>query len=400
MKHNKHIHDEDYDINIKLMVPLLSILVCTVCLCATTWAWYTASVSTGVASITAKANVTETVKDANGNRVDIQNGKYILRPGENNENKTYTIEFTLGDASNGYFALIDIEDGDARLSSNSISLLDLFVNRVYAEGDETKKCVAISKDETTSIYIVVNTTKTISIHYAWAVYKDNKPDLGDGSNSYGEPVSGTIDLREQTQTPKTATITFNYIDATTGKPLPYSVLGIESYGLRENEEDLPQTATIVYEADGEEIEIFAPEGYLLEKNDSFNEKENVESRVYRIETDEDVVINVSCVPIPQDTSNDIETENTSESDNDVTEITPPNIDNSSDETETPNTDSSDATEQKNSSEISNADETDQSNTNTEQSGDQPVESLLITNSTDEGTAENAPSSDDINSGTE
>lgn len=53
MKLNKHIHDEDYDFNIKLIVPLLTILVCTICLCATTWAWYTASVSTGVNSIKA-----------------------------------------------------------------------------------------------------------------------------------------------------------------------------------------------------------------------------------------------------------------------------------------------------------------------------------------------------------
>lgn len=56
MKHIKHIQDEDYDFSIKLMVPLLTILVCTICLCATTWAWYTASVSTGVNSIKAGVN--------------------------------------------------------------------------------------------------------------------------------------------------------------------------------------------------------------------------------------------------------------------------------------------------------------------------------------------------------
>ena len=82
MKHNKHIHDEDYDINIKLMVPLLSMLVCTICLCATTWAWYTASVSTGVNSIVAGANVSETVSCGESCNVSKTDGVYILEPGQ------------------------------------------------------------------------------------------------------------------------------------------------------------------------------------------------------------------------------------------------------------------------------------------------------------------------------
>lgn len=407
MKHIKHIHDEDYDFSIKLMVPLLSILVCTICLCATTWAWYTASVSTGVTSIKAKANVTESVScvgECNYSKID--DGEYVLEPGE------YKLSFTnTGDAEYGYYALIDLEDRTDTLQSNTASIIDLFINRVYAEESEAQVQTINNKgyfyikksSENLSFPIIVDSEKILKIQYVWGV-KDDKTGqiiLEEKYASYENPInteSGINLLQDQPTAP--ATITFNYIDATTGKPLPYSVFGIEPYGLRENEEDLPQTATIVYEADGEDIEIVAPEGYLLKMDDSFGETENVESRIYRIETDEDIVINVYCVEIPKDTTvqdnnDDTELDNTAESEAVITDATLPTIENNSDETET-----SDSTNQNSSTEIPSVDETNQSDTNAESSSDKPIESLLITDSINEGISESNPSSYETNSGTE
>lgn len=313
MKHNKHVHDEDYDINIKLMVPLLSMLVCTICLCATTWAWYTASVSTGVNSIVAGVNVSETVSCGENCNVTKTNGVYSLEP-----NKTYVVTFNPeGNVTNGYYALIDIIDDPTNTSASEIAsqtLFGLFVNRVYAEESEIqaqtlsgiKGHVYINKNDsdTTRITITVDSTKQLKIQYIWKVVENDNVIWDEKYEGYKDidfTVNNVINLTE-TQSTTSATVTFNFINAETGEALPYSALGIETYGLSENEE-LPQTATIVLEADLEEYEIFAPEGYLLKLDESRGETENQESRIYTLEPGKDAVINVSCVVRPESNPN-------------------------------------------------------------------------------------------------
>lgn len=298
MKHNKHIHDEDYDINIKLMVPLLSILVCTICLCATTWAWYTASVSTGVNSIVAGANVSETVSCGESCNVSKTDGVYILEPGD------YILSFTeIGKAEYGYYALIDLEAYN--VPSNTASILNLFVNRVYAQGNDSfQGNIYIGKEisQPISIPITVNVKKVLKIQYVWGVKDQNTNNvvLEGQYASYNNSIDVSAGICTLADEP--ATVTFNFINAITGEALPYSALGIETYGLSENEE-LPQNATIVLEADLEEYQIFAPDGYLLQKDESRGETEDQESRKYTLEPGKDAVINVSCVVRPESNPN-------------------------------------------------------------------------------------------------
>ncbi len=315
MKHNKHIHDEDYDINIKLMVPLLSMLVCTICLCATTWAWYTASVFTGVNSIVAGANVKETVtygENCTECILSSTDGMYLLEP-----NKTYVVTFKPeGNVAKGYYALIDITNESTNKSTPETALqtlFGLFVNRVYAEGSGIKGHVYINNNDhnTTSIKITVDSKKELKIQYIWKVDENIENDLGEEYKDYKDSVFSTSAINSiknntinnsEVQSSTQTTVTFNFINAETGEPLPYSALGIETYGLSENEE-LPQTAAIVLEADLEEYEIFAPNGYLLKLDESRGETEDQESRIYTLEPGKDAVINVSCVVRPESNPN-------------------------------------------------------------------------------------------------
>ena len=305
MNHNKHIHDEDYDINIKLMVPLLSILVCTICLCATTWAWYTASVSTGVNTITSGVNVEikATVEDL---PADIQNGAFIVNSG-----KTLKLSFTGKEAENGYYALICIED--ARDTPSGNSLFNILVNRVYAEGESftpIKKRVYFGKEITKDISITNShsTSKQVTVSVVWAEIDtdvNGNPSHKLNENLYPEYSDELIGESLVLQ-PSRSYITINYLD-TEENPLPASVLGMETYGLRDNLEEEP--AIISFETEESEFTVTAPEGYLLKKDDTFNEETDVPSRTYQIEPCEEIEINVICVKIEEepaevDNSND------------------------------------------------------------------------------------------------
>lgn len=296
MKNNKHIHDEDYDFSIKLMVPLLSILVCTICLCATTWAWYTASVSTGVNTITSGVNV-EVNATINNNPIDIQNGAYIVNYGE-----TLKLSFTGKGAENGYYALISIVDAPDTPSGNS--LFGLLVNRIYAEGETSspiKKSVYFEKNSTKDVAITNNysSPKQVSLIIVWAdlVIDENGESTHklntDLYSDYSDEFSGeTLSLQ-----PSRSLITINYLDIEEN-PLPASVLGIETYGLRDNAEEEP--AIISFETEETEFTVTAPEGYLLKKDSNFNEEDNVGYRTYQIELSEEIEIDVICVKIEEE----------------------------------------------------------------------------------------------------
>lgn len=396
MKHIKHIHDEDYDFSIKLMVPLLSILVCTICLCATTWAWYTASVSTGVTSIKAKANVTESVSCVGEcNYTKIDDGEYVLEP-----SVAYTLTFQPGDAQNGYIALIDLEDY-VDSQTNTASIIDLFVNRVYADEPETQTLIADkgyvlvnkSNEADLEIPITVSSRKVLKIQYIWCVVENDQIVWGEYQDYRLKQFTNAsgISLQEPHQESR-ATVTLNFINATTNELLPYSALGSQTYGLNEDENQ-PQTATVVFKADSDEIVISAPDGYLLLMDDIRGETDNVESRVYRIETDKDIVINVYCVEIPQNNVNDpVAQDPVPEGESNVNDTVPPDIENNTGESNISDAGTSDDTDKNESPSIPNTGETDSENKTEDTNGEDTIESLLIANPVDEGTTNSIPPS--------
>lgn len=295
MKLNKNIHDEDYDFSIKLMVPLLTILVCTICLCATTWAWYTASVSTGVNSITSGVSSNVKMNITQGDAIVNGDGSYTIKP-----NSTIELCLSVGTASNGYYALIDITDEN---SSYSISetLLNIFVNRVYAEEDNTIR-KAIYLDQTKTVKISNKDTasqKNVSIRIVWAdAVKDSNGNIvnhilnSNYSTYYTEITEDTINILSRTRI-----VTINYLDIDEN-PLPASVLGLDTYGLRDNLEE--ETAIIRFETEESEFTVTAPEGYLLQKDGNFNEETDVPYRTYQIEPVEEIEIDVICVKIEEE----------------------------------------------------------------------------------------------------
>lgn len=404
MKNNKHIHDEDYDFSIKLMVPLLTILVCTICLCATTWAWYTASVSTGVTSITAKANVNVTVKNANGEDIDPTNGKYVLEPPAGQTVK-YTLSFNPGEATNGYYALIDIENGD-KSNSNTASILDLFVNRVYAD-DSKKVCVEVGEDKENQLVITTDVTKTVSVKYVWKVFDSQGNVIVDEemkSYDYKNPKE-KIEFIENS----TNIITIYFVDSD-NNPLSAEILNKEPYSGSLNQE----CAVTNIETREQEIVVQAPADYYLVPID--DESENIEQRKLSIDSIENNTLYIKCIEKSDESALE-------QIDNSVDTVQHTiNITNTNDIQEEVKTDSSVAkSDDSNPSDLTNdkelssgqessteggADEssdilsTENKELSVDTTVDQPIESLLITDSADEGTTETTPSSDNTNSGTE
>ncbi len=271
MKHNKHIHDEDYDINIKLMVPLLSILVCTICLCATTWAWYTASVSTGVNSIVAGVNATVTAKIGESD-APLNNGTYILEP-----NKTLSLTFEGKNAANGYYALIDITN-ESEASSISETLFSLFIKRVYAE-ESIRKAIYFSEDIQSTLTITNSNpsiSKKITVRFVWADQVVNEN--GDISYKLNQSYSDHYPVVENNNVTinldKLKVLVAHFYDVETQKPLPSDSQETETYNLEETKES---GLVDVYEFEGTSCEVKAPEGYMIVVKNEQGEVSYVES---------------------------------------------------------------------------------------------------------------------------
>lgn len=307
MKHNKHIHDEDYDINIKLMVPLLSILVCTICLCATTWAWYTASVTSGVSTISSGIGASVSLSEISGNVTVNGNNSYTASPGAK-----FTLNFNAGQASNGYYALIDITDEQTNESTPETglqTLFSLFVNRIYAEEEATtnqgvKKAIYFNEDKTIEITNGDSKTKIVTVNIVWA---DSGPELNSKLYpNYSKENTTTLYLQSQTQT---SSVTVSYFD-TENNLLPASILASEetqNFGLRENTEE--DKAIFTYETEESTFTVVAPAGYLLQKDENFNEDTDVQYRTYELKQGEENAIVVICKKIVEepakvDNSND------------------------------------------------------------------------------------------------
>ena len=322
MKHNKHIHDEDYDINIKLMVPLLSMLVCTICLCATTWAWYTASVSTGVNSIVAGVNVTVTAKIGESD-APFNNGAYTLRQGE-----TLTLTFTGNNAANGYYALIDINDPDNTLNLSE-SIINLFVNRVYAEEATTQgitKAIYFNEGKKIEITNDESNTKIVTVAIVWAnpviengIIKGHCLDKQFNYETIEQGEEIQIIIQEESVS---KVLIAHFYDVETQKPLPSDSQETETYNLEETED----TGLVgIYEFEGTTCEVKAPEGYMIVVKNEQGEDAYVESVIYdNLPEEETTEVTIFCiskeklntenketpsetVDVPEEGSSDIET---------------------------------------------------------------------------------------------
>ena len=303
MKHNKHIHDEDYDINIKLMVPLLSILVCTICLCATTWAWYTASVSTGVNSIVAGVNATVTAKIGELD-APLNNGAYTLGQGE-----TLTLKFKGENAANGYYALIDItnQTTNTSASENALrTLFSLFVNRVYAENKnatDIQKCVYFSNEKTIAIKNNDTINKQVTITIVWA----NQSVDENGRHTLDQSYTGYQTVEENTVTigSNTKVLVAHFYDIETQKPLPSESSQTETYNLEETKES---GLVDVYEFEGTICEVKAPEGYMIVVKNEQGEDSYVESVVYdNLPEEETTDVTIFCISKEKLNTENIET---------------------------------------------------------------------------------------------
>lgn len=151
--------DEKLDIYRALMLPLITMFLLNLGLIATTWAWYTASISTGVNTITAGPQVNVTVTQ-NGTSIPQQNGYYSL-----SENEECKIELSGGVASNGYYALLEISD-----STTSNSLINTLITPVYAESSQLNYAVkypAENGDNAITIHSY-SSQKQLRISCVWA----------------------------------------------------------------------------------------------------------------------------------------------------------------------------------------------------------------------------------------
>lgn len=97
----KHTKLTDENIFRLLLPSIIGVVICMVCLAGMTWAWFTASVTTPLQTITA-ANYDVTVSVTNdGVEIPAENGAYTLPSGDNTVQLTAT-----GNASTGYCKII------------------------------------------------------------------------------------------------------------------------------------------------------------------------------------------------------------------------------------------------------------------------------------------------------
>lgn len=313
MNHNKHIHDEDYDFSIKLMVPLLSILVCTICLCATTWAWYTASVSTGVTSIKAGVGASANVNGITlGGVIHNEDGTYTLT-NDSNGVASFTINFSTngGTSANGYLGLITIDQigeyssvssqNEENVVSLGESLLNLFTTRVLAEGEEENisvlsqnnqimKYFYFNDTESIDITLEANTTANLKVELIWA-----EPNFNIDTESfkfeeidYQKCTSDGILINKPVESQSNEENNAYILTS------PESTASVNAkYQIKfEDIDGLQNFDAIEQEPVDDTLTINAPDGYLLVPIEE--ETEGISSRAYSIEDLEgyELIINV------------------------------------------------------------------------------------------------------------
>ena len=244
---------KDTDIYRILMLPLMTMFLLNIGLVATTWAWYTASVSSGVNTIKAGAQVTVTVKDSTGSPISNTDGKYVLEG-----NEKYTVTCKAGSAETGYVVLMDIFHENTSASS---TIFDLFFIPAYAETVNTKYYVELQKDTTKTVTITTPSESTrkqiLSLKKVWCE-RDGESISSTLIDGY-VPASANIDLNP---TPNQRSYTINLLkeDGTHFKQSEVTN-GISTFS-GNTEENLDAVITV---EDTEETEIKMPsfDGYEL-----------------------------------------------------------------------------------------------------------------------------------------
>lgn len=244
---------KDTDIYRILMLPLMTMFLLNIGLVATTWAWYTASVSSGVNTIKAGAQVTVTVKDSTGSPISNTDGKYVLEG-----NEKYTVTCKAGSAETGYVVLMDIDHENTSASS---TIFDLFFIPAYAETVNTKYYVELQKDTTKTVTITTPSESTrkqiLSLKKVWCE-RDGESISSTLIDGY-VPASANIDLNP---TPNQRSYTINLLkeDGTHFKQSEVTN-GISTFS-GNTEENLDAVITV---EDTEETEIKMPsfDGYEL-----------------------------------------------------------------------------------------------------------------------------------------
>ena len=144
-----------------LMLPLMTMFLLNIGLIATTWAWYTASISSGVNSIKAGVDVSvEVSKEGLDDPIAVQNNSVSLEA-----NSKYKFTFTHGSAANGYYALITVSNSTA--ATNPIA--NLFMTTAYAESEGLYAVEIPAENPTKEIIMQFEKEKHVAITYIWNI---------------------------------------------------------------------------------------------------------------------------------------------------------------------------------------------------------------------------------------
>lgn len=252
------------DIYTALMLPLMTMFLLNIGLVATTWAWYTASVSSGGNTITAgpKVDIKVTMEGNDTAEDPDVNGDYTL-----SKNQIYNLEITPGNAETGYLVLMDITD----LQQNSASLFDLFITNAYAEEIPSKYYVAIPhQSEQEPVKVTLKTSdedKSLKLKKLW-IEKTGEDISNPEVNTYIKIIDGTINL-----IPVKTSYTIKLLKED-GTPIKQSEVmnGISTYS-DNTEEDLDAVIT-VENTDENEVTMPVIDGYELDKVNGDDPKES------------------------------------------------------------------------------------------------------------------------------
>ena len=144
-----------------LMLPLMTMFLLNIGLIATTWAWYTASISSGVNSIKAGVDVSvEVSKEGLDDPIAVQNNSVSLEA-----NSKYKFTFTHGSAANGYYALITVSN--STVATNPIT--NLFMTTAYAESEGLYAVEIPAENPTKEIIMQFEKEKHVAITYIWNI---------------------------------------------------------------------------------------------------------------------------------------------------------------------------------------------------------------------------------------
>lgn len=256
------------DIYTALMLPLMTMFLLNIGLVATTWAWYTARVSSGVNTIKAGVDVSVQVfEKGTDNPIEVQNNSVSLEAG-----KEYSFTFTSGSAANGYYALITVSN--STVATNPIT--NLFMTTTYADEPTSSYVVVLSLNQNdANITMRFLQNKDVSISYIWKPL-DSDP-AENHTITYGDRQYELVEIGQ--------TITNEVV---------YTVHFIGT-----DNSSIDKTYTV--DKNDVEIELSAPEGYYLQPEE--DETAPVTQRSYPVSQFSNNELTVTVVRNEEGTNN-------------------------------------------------------------------------------------------------